>query len=158
MKRRLLNLLAAVSLALCVAMIAVYIRAYAHRDELHTSIFRHDCLIATFPHHLHVILADRAAICGYPTSITYGLMQYPARSKYFQPRYSNTGGYSEISIPFWLPFFFLSCAPLWVVGRAFRRLRRSGAGLCPECGYDLRASKDRCPECGKAIGEMRNDQ
>jgi hypothetical protein len=34
------------------------------------------------------------------------------------------------------------------VWRSGRRQDRLMFGLCPECGYDLRASKGRCPECG----------
>jgi hypothetical protein len=39
---------------------------------------------------------------------------------------------------------------LWEVGhrRRHRRRARSKAGLCPECGYDVRESATVCPECG----------
>lgn len=35
------------------------------------------------------------------------------------------------------------------------RSRRPKPGMCPDCGYDLRGSKNQCPECGLAIGEKR---
>jgi len=56
---------------------------------------------------------------------------------------------------FWIHYstllVVLSLAPAWWLIRAprWRTRQRLKLGLCPECGYDLRASEGRCPECGR---------
>jgi hypothetical protein len=54
-------------------------------------------------------------------------------------------------LPCWFVALALAVPPcLWIVRRLVRRRRerRTGLGLCPACGYDLRATPGRCPECG----------
>jgi hypothetical protein len=50
-----------------------------------------------------------------------------------------------IGVPYWLPML-VSAIPAYGFTRHYRRRRRPG--LCPSCGYDLRATPGRCPECG----------
>ena len=47
-----------------------------------------------------------------------------------------------------IPFLFLA-ALLIYLGRHGIRIDRHK--LCPDCGYDLRATPDRCPECGLKV-------
>jgi hypothetical protein len=46
-----------------------------------------------------------------------------------------------------------------VIGWLIRARRRSKAGRCPNCGYDLRASPERCPECGtrREVGSPKSE-
>ncbi len=50
------------------------------------------------------------------------------------------------------PLLLFSALPAVVYTRRFYRWYRArdliAQGRCVQCGYDLRASKDRCPECG----------
>jgi hypothetical protein len=48
--------------------------------------------------------------------------------------------------PLWAAVLLLATLP---AVRLYRRVRGpTKKGLCPRCGYDLRATPDRCPECG----------
>ncbi len=54
--------------------------------------------------------------------------------------------FCEIVLPYWLLFVIFAVPLAWQLRTVYRR--RCREGLCPTCGYDLRATPDRCPECG----------
>lgn len=63
--------------------------------------------------------------------------------------------YLYLIIPYWVLVAGFGLMPLhwiWFWRRKVRRQKkRIAAGCCEQCGYDLRASKDRCPECGRGF-------
>ncbi len=48
----------------------------------------------------------------------------------------------------WAATLLLAVLPAVWMYRFVKARRARGRGLCPVCGYDLRATPGRCPECG----------
>ena len=71
-----------------------------------------------------------------------------------KPKYVQVS-YCRIEVSHWVAIVLFGIPPLAWLAFHLRRARcerwRLRSGLCLECGYDLRASKERCPECGTAI-------
>ncbi len=61
---------------------------------------------------------------------------------------SPVGGLRLVQVWLWFPVALFACPCYILLRPSYRRRKRKKLGLCVECGYDLRASKDRCPECG----------
>ncbi len=61
--------------------------------------------------------------------------------------------YQMVLIPHWFLALLFAILPALRLRAAIRSHRRHRAGLCPVCGYDLRATPERCPECGNSATE-----
>ena len=72
-------------------------------------------------------------------------------------RLDNTGGRMyRVYFPFWGLILVSLIAPGIVVIGYRRSRHRHRRGMCPRCGYDLRATPQRCPECG-AVPKLRDN-
>jgi hypothetical protein len=56
--------------------------------------------------------------------------------------------FRAVGIPHWFLALLFAILPMFHVRAILRSRKCDRKGLCPKCGYDLRATPDRCPECG----------
>jgi hypothetical protein len=64
------------------------------------------------------------------------------------PLYALFHGLSEWAFAAMIVLAVAQAALSRRMGKIAAAQRSRDAGVCPHCGYDLRASSERCPECG----------
>lgn len=89
---------------------------------------------------------------GYPASHGWYFLGFGFHRGFIKSGLTNTR-YIAWTIPYWFLCVLTAVFPLWWYRRLRKNRHRLRAGLCVNCGYDLRASKERCPECGTVIPE-----
>jgi hypothetical protein len=67
------------------------------------------------------------------------------------PGWGQGIAYRAWTFPYWAMIGALGVPIAWRVVKVARRWQQYEQGLCPKCGYDLRATPDRCPECGSVF-------
>ena len=66
---------------------------------------------------------------------------------------SIAGSVGAVGKVWWVPLILIQPAagatlPWMFVLRSRSKRQREESGLCPACGYDMRATPERCSECG----------
>jgi hypothetical protein len=174
-KRRLVTLAAAVSMLLCVATVALWVRSYVRSDAaIYFANSRRAWSVQSVRGHLDFTgwtsdepqqvpgfdkqgLECKSDSADYATAEDWGrgLGPSPALSSAWFMGFGflfydafPENRMRAIGIPHWFLgalFAMPSARRLFV---AIRSGRRPAHDLCPTCGYELRATPARCPECG----------
>jgi len=167
MTRRLLNLLTALSLLLCVAVIVLWARSHGGGATLTWTGGGRWRFVTVYPGYLIAGEAPDPTGSGGGTRFLPRAVELtiawprPTRSYsaagvgYVTSPIPGGGADCYVAVPLWLLVTLLAPLPAALAAAsARRRLRlrtavdRFSTGRCPACGYDLRATPDRCPECG----------
>jgi hypothetical protein len=175
-RRKLFTLAAGVSAVLCVGVCVLWVRSYWVSDNWvrdvpagrigmgsergrivwrHVSYLRGTRVVFNAPVGYQTVPVTATGVGSSPTPASWSF----ARSRMFfehavgrPPAVSGLVDVEDFAVPLWAPVLTASVLPaIWLLLRMAGRMR-AAAGLCPACGYDLRATPDRCPECGRMAG------
>ena len=158
--RWLVNALAGVSLLLCIALVALWVRSYWHGDTL---------LKYSGPN-AYAISSGRGGICYEHTTMQWLFSntrwRWLSDSRPLDPRkltkhWWHGFGYRSIAIdkgwdrtyvaPDWALVAFSGLLPV-ICALGLRKGRRADERMCPSCAYDLTGNTSGvCPECGMPV-------
>jgi hypothetical protein len=154
-RRRLLAIVSALSLLLCLATLLLRLRSSSQEDVVQWDEWN--------------LISSRGALVlwgGHSSEERYfGTLQLGSqRGVVDRLDLPNAGAYLGgfgiasfrstpendvfLTFPHWFLALLFAILPAIHLRAILRTRRRNRIGLCQNCGYDLRATPDRCPECG----------
>ena len=160
LRRRLLNLLTGLSLLLCVAACALWVRSYFVGDAWDWGTRTGRAGVDSCRGSLSVgrVEVPPAALATIPRGHLFiSKPASQAASQRLKPAWSfagfalahvSIGGMraTELHVPYWIVVLAAGVLPAVYLRRRFRV--PPSTSTCRRCGYDLRATPQRCPECG----------
>jgi len=169
LRKRLRNFLTLLSLLLCAAAVALWIRGYRRMDIVHLRTDARWYYVESLQGSL-AVGTWRTANHDPRTFLLARPVSYESvpreTSAWLLPNYEKTavtrlhalgfqymlatdvGPHHMVVVPAWSVALLAAGLPAAAALRRRRNRRRARAGCCARCGYDLRATPERCPECG----------
>ena len=145
------------SLVLCAAMVALWVRSYRIQDQAGRVGEAKLSFIWSLPGSLFLSVSPADPENEEPGPRPYyfynrgmrttGLMA-GGKVVRFSARVDTKRGLGKIVVPHWVVTLLLSALPVLWARRYQQRRRWASQGRCARCGYDLRATPEQCPECG----------
>ena len=147
-KRRLFNILAVMSLLLCLATAALWVRCSFRLEVFWWLSSRWDIALLASGHEMALSIGffDTPSSRGDRGPFRYTADEALDLQKHARQFIGGGDHKFIVFLPLWLVVPASSGLAVYFRHRAKRSIRLPG--LCPSCGYDLRATPDRCPECG----------
>ena len=152
MIRKTLTILSLIGLLLSVGLWATSYHGETHKKLSKTEGMDHFAVHGT----LWLIMWTGGDRSGTDNAFGYGTRRH-AYIPWFESQTVGRMQSSFLILPLYLPVFIFAILPLLAVRLIHRRRKRMKLGLCLNCGYDLRGSKDRCSECGSPFENRRSD-
>jgi hypothetical protein len=162
MTRRFLNLLTALSLLLCVAVVALWARSYAPRDFTLGGDRGRLMLMFTDGQWTSFARGTESFTMSFGDLWRLAQGQAGSHGDFLGAAYvsrstqmpaggggGNTGRFLMVAVPFVYPAALAAAGATWAVAARARHARRSRVGACRKCGYDLTGNASGvCPEGG----------
>jgi len=164
--RHVYRLVGALSLLLCLAACGLWARSVWRSDLLVAPIGEYNANVRSWDGLIYFDIYRQVALPGRSSERRWGHSSWPRANdesawRWLGPRWWDRMGFGhyvgfntvgqrvdQFVFPLYAVVLLTAVPPALVLVRHIRARRRSRAGLCPRCGYDLRATPDRCPECG----------